>query len=375
MYITKEHLKSGMILARDIILNERNLSYVLLTRGQPLNARYINKILFHDITGVFIENDAFDDMVFEQEIDRRLESKALTAIRSLHYELERNDKSLSFNSIDQFSVIIDDLISDILSKRKLTDNILEFKNHDEYTYQHCLNVANLSITTGIAMGLKGRSLHTLGMAALLHDIGKTAIPTEILNKPGALTAEEFELMKTHPIVAVDILKNYVSEDILVGIKFHHERADGSGYPYGRTNDNIPLYSKIISISDVYHALNSERSYRKMCFPNEIMEYLMGNAGSHFDYDVLKVFLKNVVAFPVGTFVKLSNGKLGVVIKNYIENNMRPKIRVVNPDNTVGEDIDLLNDYQYMNVTVVDMGYKYVDIDFGKIKKAKTPPKK
>ena len=96
---------------------------------------------------------------------------------------------------------------------------------------------------------------------------------------------------------------------------------------------------------------------------------MGNADTHFDYEILKVFLKNVVAFPVGTFVKLSNGKIAVVTKNNTENNMRPIVRLINPDNTVGEDIDLLNNYKYMNVTIVDNGYNCREINFGMIKLA------
>ena len=109
---------------------------------------------------------------------------------------------------------------------------------------------------------------------------------------------------------------------------------------------------------MYDSLTSDRPYRKSIFPNEVVEYLMGCADKHFDYDILKHFLKIIFAFPVGTFVKLSNEKLAVVIKNHSENILRPLVRIVNSDGTVGEDIDLLYDQNYMNITIVDMGYDY-----------------
>ncbi|MDW5299405.1 MAG: HD-GYP domain-containing protein [Sedimentibacter sp.] len=368
MFITKSYLKPGMILAKDIYLNGRNFKTVLLTKGQPLNNHYIEKIIFHNIEGVYIENAAFNDLDYEYGINKNLETKALTEIKEVYSKLCETDGIITDSSIHKFSFIVDELISEILVKRELTNNVMDFKNHDEYTYQHCLSVANLSISTGISMGLSKQILHDLGMAGFLHDIGKTLIPLEILNKPGKLTSDEFEIIKSHPTSAVNMLKNLVSDDILKGIESHHEKLDGSGYPYGKSKENIPLYGRILAICDVYHALSSDRSYRKTCFPNEVIEYIMGCADTHFDYDILSVFLKSVVAFPIGIFVKLSNGKIGVVIKNHVENNIRPVVRIVNQDNTVGEDIDLLNDSHYMNTTIIDMGYDSNNIDFNNISK-------
>lgn len=368
MFITKSHLKPGMVLAKDIYLNDKNFKTVLLAKGQPLNNHYIEKIIFHNIEGVYIENDAFNDLDYEYGINKNLEFKALTEIKDVYSELFET-KAITDVSIQKFSSIVDELITEILVKRELTNNVLDFKNHDEYTYQHCLSVANLSISTGISLGLCKQMLHDLGMAGFLHDIGKTLIPLEIINKPGKLTYDEFEIIKAHPSSAVNMLKNLVSDDILSGIESHHEKLDGTGYPYGKAKKNIPLYGRILAICDVYHALSSDRSYRKTCFPNEVMEYIMGCADTHFDYEILSVFLKNVVAFPIGTFVKLSNGKVGVVIKNHVENNMRPVVRIINSDNTVGEDINLMEDFHYINITVVDMCYDCDNIDFNNILKA------
>lgn len=352
MFVDKSNLKPGMILAADLILSDNENNDVLLVEGQVLNQFYINKISLYDFDGAYIKGKAFSDLILEPELDKELETKALSEIKNFYTSLDYNNGKVTSESISIFSEIVEELVSDLLYKKELTNNIMIFRNHDEYTYQHCLSVANLSISTGISLGLKTEMLHDLGMAGFLHDIGKTVISKDIINKTGKLTENEYKIMKTHPFVAINMLKGLVSKEILEGIVSHHEKFDGTGYPYGKKGKNISLYGRILSICDVYHALTSNRSYRKPCFPPEVMEYLMGNAEKHFDYEILTVFLKNVVAFPVGTFIKLSNNKTGVVIKNNIENNLRPIIRLLNPDNTTGEVIDLFKNQHYMNVTII-----------------------
>lgn len=370
LFITKEHLKAGMVLARDIILDnyDDNSIILLLSKGQELNDIFINKIVFHNIAGAYIENEAFNDINIKPTIDTKIEAKALSEIKKVFCEFKMSTGKINTSSIKRISKIVDELIIDVLNKRELSYNIIEFKNHDGYTYQHCLNVAVLSITTGISLGLNEHMLHDLGMSGLFHDIGKMFIPLEIINKKEPLTEEEFEIIKTHPQKAVNLLEHLVSYEILRGIENHHEKLDGSGYPYGRTKDNINFYGKILAICDVYDALTSDRSYRKTCFPSEVIEYIMGCADTHFDYDILCKFLKNIVAYPLGTFIRLSNGQIGVVVKNYSENIMRPVVRIINQDNLVGEDIDLLYDKNYMNVTITGMGYDYENIDYNKISK-------
>lgn len=371
LFITKEHLKTGMILARDINLyGNDNFSTVLLTKNQVLSNSYINKIKFHNIPGAYIESQAFSDIIVESSIDQKLEAKSLSEIKEVYHKFKNTMGKIDASTIKQVSSVVDNLVSEILLNKQLSNNIVEFKGYDNYTYQHSLNVSIMSISTGISLGLSERMLNELGMAGLLHDIGKMLIPLEIINKPSKLTEEEFDIMKTHPINFIKQLEYLVSYDVLRGIENHHERVDGTGYPYGRTKDNIHLYGKILSVCDVYDALTSDRSYRKNCFPSEVIEYIMGCSDTHFDYDVLIKFLKNIVAYPIGTFVKLSNEKVAVVVKNYSENIMRPLVRIINADNTVGDDIDLLNNHEFMNITITGMGYDFGQIDYNSITKAK-----
>lgn len=370
LFITNKHLKPGMILARDIILhNNSNFNTLLLTKGQVLNNTFIKKIIYHNIDGAYVESEAFADINVESYIDDALSAKSLTQIKDVYYEFKMSSGKINTSTIKQISTIVDDLITELLYKDDLSYNIIDFKNYDNYTYQHCLNVAVLSISTGISLGLSEHMLHDLGMAGLLHDIGKIFIPVEILNKPGKLTDEEFQIMKTHPTNAVKLLKNLVPFSILSGIENHHEKLDGTGYPYGLAGNNIHYYSKVLAVCDVYDALTSDRSYRMAAFPSEVIEYIMGCADKHFDYDILKSFLKVIVAYPVGTFVKLSNGSIAVVVKNYAENIMRPVIRIINQDGTVGDDVDLLYDKSYMSITIIDMAYDYDSTGFNGILKS------
>jgi len=370
LFITNKHLKPGMILARNIFLyNNSNFNTLLLTKGQVLNNAFIKKIIYHNIDGVYIESEVFADINVEPFIDNALEAKSLSKIKDVYYELKLSSGKINSSTIRQISTVVGNLITELLNKDVLSYSIVEFKDYDNYTYQHCLNVALLSISTGISLGLSEQMLYDLGMAGLLHDIGKMFIPVEILNKPGKLTNEELEIMKTHPTNAVNQLKNLVPYSILAGIESHHEKLDGTGYPYGLTDKNIHYYGKVLAVCDVYDALTSDRSYRMASFPSEVIEYIMGCADSHFDYEILKSFLKVIVAYPVGTFVKLSDENLAVVVKNNPENIMRPVIRIINEDGTVGDDIDLLYDKTHMNVTIIDMAYDYDGSGFNKILKS------
>lgn len=370
LYITKNHLKPGMILSKDIVMyTNDNYSKLLLTKGQVLNNKFINKIEFNNIEGAYIEGEAFYDIDVDSYINENLVTKSLSQIKDVYLEFKMSTGKVGISSIKKLSSIVDSLIIELIYKENLSYNIIDFRNYDDYTYQHCLNVAILSISTGISLKLSEHKLHDLGMSGILHDIGKMLIPLEIINKPGKLTNEEFEIMKTHPQNAVNMLDGIVSNDILRGIESHHEKLDGTGYPYGRKSNNIHQYGKILTVCDVYDALTSDRSYRKSCFPSEVIEYIMGCADSHFDFNILNNFLKVIVAYPVGTFVELSNNKLAVVVKNNPENIMRPLVRIINSDGTVGEDIDLLYDMDYMNTTIVNMGYDYDKDGFKEILKS------
>jgi HD-GYP domain-containing protein (c-di-GMP phosphodiesterase class II) len=168
------------------------------------------------------------------------------------------------------------------------------------------------------------------MGALLHDIGKTRIPISILNKNGRLTDEEFCIIKKHPELGYDMVQNVkeINERSRAIILEHHEKVDGSGYPFGLKGKRIHKFSKITCISDVYDAIVSDRVYRKGFAANEAYEFVLGGVGSFFDFELVNVFKNNFSIYPLGACIKLSNGLEGFVVGHNNGFPDRPIVRIL-----------------------------------------------
>jgi len=218
---------------------------------------------------------------------------------------------------------------------KLANNIIEntdasmwltnLKKRDEYTAIHSVNVCVLSITFGRALGLKKHQLNELGLGALLHDLGKMHTPLEILNKPGKLTADEFEIMKSHPVKGYEILEknNDLSAETLDIIKSHHERLNGSGYPSGLKNNNITYFTQLVSITDVYDAVTSDRVYHDGMTPHEALKNMYEWAPGNFNIELIQAFIRTIGIYPIGSLVELKSGHIGIVMKLNHEQRLKP----------------------------------------------------
>jgi putative nucleotidyltransferase with HDIG domain len=167
-------------------------------------------------------------------------------------------------------------------------NVIETK--DEYTRGHSERVTQISLAIGREMGLSGREMETLHVSALLHDIGKIAVPEEILKKAASLTAEEYAWIKRHPTIGSSLVRHIQAfDEIIKGILYHHERFDGKGYPSGTDGKDIPLVARIIAVADAYDAMTSDRPYRgKMSEERALYEILQGGGGQ-FDEAVVRAF--------------------------------------------------------------------------------------
>jgi len=355
IYIPVDYLKNGMMLAQNV--NTEIGGNPLLAKGQVMKETYINKLKHFNITGVYIESSFSSDVEIIPMIDEKLKTKALLQLKSAFKDFANNGKLMT-STVQSLVEIAHSLVDNILTNEEVLINLIDLKGYDDYTYQHSLSVAIIAVSIGNKMNLNKLILEQLALSGLLHDLGKMSIRKTVLNKPGKLTDEEFEIIKQHPETAVKQLKKnkMIPAMVLEGIQSHHEKFDGTGYPKRLNGDSIPLFGRILAVADVYDALTSNRPYRKAGFPNEAIEFMMGNAFLHFDYEVLKVFLKSVVAYPTGMLVNLSNGKKAMVVKNNEENTLRPIVRLINSDETECTDIDLLYDQEYWNITIVGMGY-------------------
>jgi len=165
---------------------------------------------------------------------------------------------------------------------------------DHYTYGHSMRVAYFSLVTGREMGLSQEELNELELSALFHDIGKIGTPDEVLNKPSRLTEEEFQVMKQHPELSYEILKEYpMFEKVSLNARHHHERFDGRGYPSGMKGEEIPLFSRIILIADTFDAMTSTRVYRKGLDYSVAYAELEQFSGTQFDRNCVQAFIKGM----------------------------------------------------------------------------------
>jgi len=194
------------------------------------------------------------------------------------------------------------------------------KDHDEYTFAHSVNVCIFSLAIGHSLGFHRSCLAKLGVAALFHDIGKTAVPQDVLNKIGILDVNEWKTIREHTVMGVRQLSKmprcneHILHSLIVAFQ-HHINLDLSGYPAVPAYSSLDLFSRIVRIADTFDAMTTERPYRnKVYSPYEAIRYLVSQAGSKFDPILVKAFARAIGVFPVGTVVRLSTGEVGIVVR-------------------------------------------------------------
>ncbi|HAO94397.1 MAG TPA: hypothetical protein DCR11_11100 [Deltaproteobacteria bacterium] len=202
------------------------------------------------------------------------------------------------------------------------------KNYDNYLYNHSVNVSIMALSLGKAMGLPKDDLHAVGVAALLHDVGKTGVAENIIRKPGGLSSEEWEKIKEHPLLGSNIAKRMDGLDETIGrlIYEHHIKYDHSGYP--QTTSSLHPLSQLITISDAYDALTTLRVYQQPHSPVEAVKVMNNFSGRHFNPDTLKAFIDMIGVYPVGTMVRLTTNEVGIVTRLNAEKQGGPIVKIL-----------------------------------------------
>ncbi len=247
--------------------------------------------------------------------------------------------------------VVQSMIDHLLSAETNLLGLTNLRCHDEYTYNHSVNVGILSIAIGQRVGINNNRLVDLGMAAIFHDIGKSCIPLAVLNKPGAFDEQEWAVMRRHPVLGVkELLKlkgvDALTARIMQGSFEHHLYVDGTGYPCVDYPRGVSLSGRIVAIADCYDALTSARVYRRIADPPDAtLRYILQKSGTLYDPILAKLFVNVLGVYPMGTLCQLSSGELAVVMRSNPDPEQweRPRVKIIaSPDGAAvdGAEIDL-----------------------------------
>jgi putative nucleotidyltransferase with HDIG domain len=223
--------------------------------------------------------------------------------------------------------VVEDITASVDRNPSALVCITRVRTKDEYTYVHSIAVCALMVNLARQLGLDDASVRELGAAGLLHDFGKVAVPDAVLKKPGALTEQEFSIIRRHPERGTELLRSGGYSDLVLDVCLHHhEKFDGSGYPHGLAGTEISLHARMGAVCDVYDAITSRRPYKEASGPAESLARMYGWKG-HFDPEVLEAFIKSIGIFPVGSLVRMNSDKLGMVVDRGRDDSTRPIVRV------------------------------------------------
>ncbi|MCQ3029576.1 HD-GYP domain-containing protein [Pseudomonas syringae] len=265
-------------------------------------------------------------VALNQEISRSLKlcAHSRAAVEKMFSDLRMGQVI----EMEKISELVEE-ISDSLSRHPdALISLARLKTCNEYTYMHSVAVCALMVALARQLGLPPALVHEAGVAGLMHDVGKVVIPLTILNKPGALSDEEFATMRRHSQSGADMLRqsNHFSPRVMDVCLHHHEKIDGTGYPHRLAGSQISLFARMGAVCDVYDAVTSDRPYKEAWGPAEAI-HRMAQWQGHFDEKVFQAFVKCVGIYPVGALVRLQSGRIGVVIEQHEKSLLTPKVRV------------------------------------------------
>jgi putative nucleotidyltransferase with HDIG domain len=254
----------------------------------------------------------------------RLRARSAEAMRRMFAEVRLG------NAIEPGECVslVDDVVESINRHPDALLSLARLKNADEYTYLHSVAVCALMVALGRQLGLNEAECRNAGMAGMLHDLGKAAMPQDVLNKPGKLTPAEFDIIKQHPVRGYEMLLACadVSEGVMDVCRHHHERVDGTGYPDGLTGEQISLLARMGAVCDVYDAVTSDRPYKAGWDPAQALSQMATWTG-HFDPVIFQSFVKSVGIYPTGSLVRMRSGRLAVVLDQNPAALTKPRVKL------------------------------------------------
>ncbi len=314
--------RTGMTISQDIY---SDTGMTLVGKDTVLNQGLVKKLIHYGVQEIYIkeiisEKPVEQEKVFSSQVNikEKEEFKEFSGRHSQNKDYLKNQmihigegKKIEMQSLFSIS---NDLLELLNTKNELFSFINNIENFDDSTHAHSVNVSLISHSLGQWLGFNEEDLKNIAIAGLLHDIGKTQIDKNILNKPGKLSDKEYEEIKKHPVYGFRIIENQdIPYDIKMAVLMHHERFDGSGYPLNASNEKINDYTKIISICDIYDAMTSTRAYRGKLCPFMVIRLFEDGYFGKLDTKFLMTFINNIAYCYLDNWAKLSNGEEGKII--------------------------------------------------------------
>jgi putative nucleotidyltransferase with HDIG domain len=340
-------LKPDMILAKPIYYRD----CLILKDGQNNIDRFANNLRNMGIDYVYVEDSKSYGIEIPDAISEETRVSCKRIIRQTITDLSNN------TTVDMscMSEAVQNIVNDILMNPDVQISLNDIGAADEYTFSHSVSTTVYALLIAKRLGYSSLLMEKLAAGTLLHDMGKVLLDKNILFKEGKLTDEEFEYVKQHTTYGYNALKKCTNITELSKIisLYHHERMDGTGYPYGTPAGELHEFARIVAIADVYDALTSDRCYRKKWSANKAANYLIEFSDTKFDTSLVATFIQLIAIYPNGSMVRLSDQKLGIVKEQNRSLPLRPIVRVIADEKGREIDmyeIDLMKD---LSITIIE----------------------
>ena len=267
---------------------------------------------------------------------------------SIHTEsLLKGLKSGEELDIKSFKASTKQMVESVIRNPDAMLWLVRLMRSDDYMYQHSLCCSVLAVAFGRQLGLNKRQLNNLAVGAALLDIGKLKLPKTLLNRPGKLCDDEFDMIRDHVRLSLEMIAEggNVQKDVIDMVATHHERMNGNGYPKGLAGEDIPLFGRIAAIVDCYDAISSTRSYASALSPSKAIQKLYEWRNVDFHAPLVEVFIQALGIYPAGSLVELSSGEVGIVMSEYRTRRLRPKIMLI-----LDRDKRMLDDFSTIDLS-------------------------
>ena len=322
--ISIDSVKGNELLAKDILNSSNNA--VLMAAGTTVKREYVNRLRDLDVEFIYVEDEFAQGVNLTESLELQIKEQCQEAVRNILLKYSfHNDTELN-----EIRSIADEIIYDIMNKPEVMYNLSSIRNKSESTYSHSLNVCALSVILAVKLKITKSKIRDIAVGCLLHDIGFTYISMDYnsLSMDTCSEKERKEIRK-HIIYGYSAVEkvdwlSQVSKDIIIG---HHERLDGSGYPFRLKGDKIKIGSKIAAVCDEFDSRVYGNLMNKMKV-HDAIDYIVSQAGVKFDFNVIKAFVDSVAAYPTGALVITNQEEVGIVLRQNPKCPTRPVIRII-----------------------------------------------